>query len=570
MSNAKVRGTAAFGKFKLCESAADVTNAAVLTDASGETPIFLRFSTVLGSRGSADTVRDVRGFAVKFYTEEDNWDVVGNNIPVFIQDAIKFPNVVHARKPEPHNEVPQAQPAHNNFCDFQFLHTEATHMFMWTQSDPPSQSRTDFEFDILDATKIWPEELVPIRYIGELELNRNVDEFFTQTEQVAFCTSHVVPGIGFSDDPLLQGRNFSYFDTQLSRLGINWQELPINRPVCPVMNQNRDGAMRHGIHKGTVNYWPNRYGGCFPAKPSEGGYVEFPEKLAGIKTRLRSKKFQEHFNQTQLFFNSLSEPEKAHIAAALSFELDHCDDPVVYERMCERLAEIDLKLAQRVAENLGGSIPQETKLPGHGKKTKNLSQLDFLPKRPTIASCRVATIIADGFDLVGYAGIKAALTAAQAFPFTIGSHRSPIFPAGKDRKSGEGVKSDHHLEGMRSTMFDSIFIPGGAESAFGHLKAIGAVGEAAALVKNTVDLPEITVSESAETQESYGVVTAAKITPKSFKGVFKMANGTKDFVDAYFYSISQHRNWDRELSGLGMQVAYQACDDDFPFFSLGD
>ncbi|GME37243.1 catalase [Neofusicoccum parvum] len=543
MSNAKVRGTAAFGKFKLCESAADVTNAAVLTDASRETPVLLRFSTVLGSRGSADAVRD---------------------------DAIKFPNVVHARKPEPHNEVPQAQSAHNNFWDFQFLYTEATHMFMWTQSDraipklyrmmqgfgvntytltndkgerhfvkfhftpelgvhslvwdealkvagqDPDFHRKDlmkaidmgdFEFDILDATKIWPEELAPIHYIGELELNRNVDEFFTRTEQVALCTSHVVPGIGFSDDPLLQGRNFSYFDTQLSRLGINWQELPIK------------------------TYLP------------QGGYVEFPEKLAGIKTRLRSKKFQEHFNQAQLFFNSLSEPEKAHIAAALSFELDHCDDPVVCECMCERLAEIDLKLAQQVAESVGGSIPQETKRPSHGKKTKNLSQLDFLPKRPTIASCRVAIIITDGFDLVGYAGIKAALTAAQAFPFTIGSRHSPIFPAGEDRKSGEGVKPDHHLEGMRSTMFDSIFIPGGAD-------------EAAALVKNTVDLPEITVSESAETQESYGVVTAAKITPKSFKGVFKMANGTKDFVDAYFYSISQHRNWDRELSGLSMQVAY--------------
>lgn len=278
------------------------------------------------------------------------------------------------------------------------------------------------------------------------------------------CTSHVVPGIGFSDDPLLQGRNFSYFDTQLSRLGINWQELPINRPICPVMNQNRDGAMRYGIHKETVNYWPTRYGACPPAKPSEGGYVEFPEKLAGIKTRLRSKKFQEHFNQAQLFFNSHSEPEKAHIAAALSFELDHCDDPVVCECMCERLAEIDLKLAQQVAESVGGSIPQETKRPSHGKKTKNLSQLDFLPKRPTIASCRVAIIITDGFDLVGYAGIKAALTAAQAFPFTIGSRHSPIFPAGEDRKSGEGVKPDHHLEGMRSTMFDSIFIPGGAES----------------------------------------------------------------------------------------------------------
>ncbi|KAG9873824.1 CAT2 catalase, partial [Aureobasidium melanogenum] len=278
------------------------------------------------SRGSADTVRDVRGFAVKFYTEEGNWDIVGNDIPVFfIQDALKFPDVIHSGKPEPHNEIPQAQTAHNNFWDFQYLHSEATHMFMWAMSDRgiprsyrmmqgfgvntyklinakgeshlvkfhftphlgvhsfvwdealklagqdpdfhrkdlwtaieggqypkwdfgiqtiPESQADDFDFDPLDATKIWPEEDFPVRYIGELELNRNPDEYFPQTEQVAFCTGHVVPGIGFSDDPLLQGRNFSYSDTQLSRLGVNWQELPINKPMCPVMNQNRDGAMR--------------------------------------------------------------------------------------------------------------------------------------------------------------------------------------------------------------------------------------------------------------------------------------------------------------------------------------
>ena len=284
------RGAGAFGNFKLFESAWDVTDAGVLTDTSRETPVFVRFSTVLGSRGSADTVRDVRGFAVKFYTQEGNWDIVGNDIPVFfIQDAMKFPDIIHAGKPEPHNEVPQGQSAHNNFWDFQFLHSEATHMFMWAMSDRgiprsyrmmqgfgvntftltnakqerhfvkfhftpelgvhslvwdealklagqdpdfhrkdlydaisngafptwkfgiqviPESKEHDFDFDILDATKVWPEELVPVRYIGQLELNRNVDEYFPQTEQVAFCTSHVVPGIGFSDDPLLQGRKF--------------------------------------------------------------------------------------------------------------------------------------------------------------------------------------------------------------------------------------------------------------------------------------------------------------------------------------------------------------------------
>lgn len=373
------RGAGAFGKFTAKESLSDVTNAKVLTDTSKSTETFLRFSTVLGSRGSADTVRDVRGFAIKFYTEEGNWDIVGNDIPVFfIQEAIKFTDLIHAGKPEPHNEIPQAQTAHNNFWDFQFLHEEATHMFMWTNSDrgiprsyrmlqgfgvntytltndkgerhfvkfhftphlgvhsfvwdealklagqDPDFHRKDlyqaieagsfpkwdmhvqliaekdeqnFEFDILDATKVWPVEEVPLRYVGELELNRNPDEYFTQTEQVAFCTSHVPNGIGFSDDPLLQGRNFSYFDTQLSRLGINWQELPVNRPICPVMNNNRDGQGRHRISKGTVNYWPNRFEAVPPAKHSEGGYYDYPEKVAGIKARMNSKKFKEHITR---------------------------------------------------------------------------------------------------------------------------------------------------------------------------------------------------------------------------------------------------------------------------------
>jgi catalase len=308
------------------------------------------------------------------YTEEGNWDIVGNNIPVFfIQDAIKFPDLIHAGKPEPHNEVPQAQTAHNNFWDFAYLHPEATHMFMWTMSDraiplsyrmmqgfgvntftltnargersfvkfiftpelgvhslvwdealklagqDPDFHRKDlweaiengappkwkfgiqvipeaeehkYEFDILDATKVWPEDVVPVRYIGELELNRNPDEYFTEVEQVAFCTNHLVPGIGFSNDPLLQGRNFSYFDTQLSRLGFNWQELPINRPMCPVMNFNRDGALHHTVTKGTVDYWPNRHSAVPPARPEEGAYVDFPEQLVGIKARAKSEKFE--------------------------------------------------------------------------------------------------------------------------------------------------------------------------------------------------------------------------------------------------------------------------------------
>ncbi|KAF2100902.1 catalase [Rhizodiscina lignyota] len=648
------RGAAAFGTFRLHESASDVTNAGILTDTNRETPLFLRFSTVLGSRGSADTVRDVRGFAIKFYTDEGNWDIVGNDIPVFfIQDAMKFPDVIHAGKPEPHMEVPQAQTAHNNFWDFQYLHTEATHMFMWAMSDRgiprsyrmmqgfgvntftltndkgerhfvkfiftpelgvhsfvwdealklagqdpdfhrkdlweaidnkafpkwkfgiqtiPESKENDFEFDILDATKVWPEELVPIRYIGELELNRNPDEYFPQTEQVAFCTSHVVPGIGFSDDPLLQGRNFSYFDTQLSRLGVNWQELPINRPVCPVMNNNRDGQLRHTITRGTVNYWPNRFGAVPPAKPSEGAYVDYPEKVAGIKKRMQSKKFGEHFNQAQLFYNSLSKVEQSHIAAALAFELDHCEDQLVYERICERLTDIDLSLAQQVAELVGAPVPQKAGKQNHGKKAKGLSQLEYMPKEPTIATRRVAIIIADGYDPVAYNGMKAALASAQALPFTIAPRRTPIFAAGESKDSGKGVKPDHHLEGMRSTMFDSIFVPGGADSiatlrkngralhwvreAFGHLKAIGATGEAVSFIKDACELPGVKFSESGDVVDSYGVVTASSVKPESFKEAVQMAKGAKEFVDAYTFAISQHKNWDRELDGLSSMVAY--------------
>ncbi|OLN81429.1 Catalase-1 [Colletotrichum chlorophyti] len=650
------RGAGAFGTFRLFESASDVTSAGVLTDTSRETPVFLRFSTVLGSRGSADTVRDVRGFAVKFYTEEGNWDLVGNNIPVFfIQDAMKFPDVIHAGKPEPKLEWPQAQSAHDNFWDFQYLHTEATHMFCWAMSDrtiPRSyrmmqgfgvntytlindqgkrsfvkfhfvpelgvhslvwdealklagqdpdfhrkdlaeaidngaypkwkfgiqvldESREhDFDFDILDATKVWPEELVPIRFIGELELNKNPDEYFTQTEQVAFCTSHVVPGIGFSDDPLLQGRNFSYFDTQITRLGINWQELPINKPVCPVMNFNRDGALRHTISKSNINYWPNRHEALPPANHSQaaGAYVDFPQKVEGMKLRTKSAKFKEHFNQAQLFFNSLSPVEKMHAINAFSFELDHCEDPVVYERMSQRLADIDLGLAQAVADMVGGTAPEKAGRPNHGKTAKGLSQLEFQPETPTIKSRRVAIIIADGYDPVAFGAVRAAVGAAMAIPMIIGTRRSEIFPAGASKKAGNGVKPDHHLEGFRSTMVDAIFVPGGEDSiktltkngralhwireAFGHLKVIAATGEAVDFVRAAVNLPEITLSSDSNVEESYGVITLKNIKPESLKEAVNIVKGGTGFLEQFFYTASQHRVWARELDGLSTQVAY--------------
>jgi catalase len=631
-----------------------VTNAGVLTDTSRETPIFVRFSTVLGSRGSADTVRDVRGFAVKFYTQEGNWDIVGNNIPVFfIQDAIKFPDLIHAGKPEPHNEVPQAQSAHNNFWDFVNMHTEATHMYMWAMSDRtiprsyrmmqgfgvntftltndkgerhfvkfhwtptlgvhslvwdealklagqdpdfhrkdleeaiqsgaypkwkfgiqtiPESQEHDFDFDILDATKVWPEELVPIRYIGELELNRTVDEYFPQTEQVAFATGHVVPGIGFSDDPLLQGRNFSYQDTQLSRLGINWEELPINKPVCPVMNFNRDGAMRHTITRGKVNYWPNRFEARPPATAAEGGYVDYPAKVQGIKERAKGAKFSEHYSQAQLFYNSLSEIEKSHVLAAFGFELDHCDEEIVYDRMSKRLADIDLPLAQSVADMVGGTKPEKAGRPNHGNKSKGLSQMDYLPSQPIITSRRIAIIIADGFDKVAYDAMYATIKANGALPFTIAPRRSPIFAEGEDKSNAKGVMPDHNLEGQRSTMFDAIFVPGGAKSAetlmktgravhyvreaFGHLKTVGATGEAVKLLEMAFQLPGVQMSSDSEAVESYGVVTLRQPKPEALKEVVEVVKGAKGFLEKFVVNVSNHRCWQRELDGLSTMVAY--------------
>ncbi|KAL4984871.1 catalase A [Aspergillus falconensis] len=650
------RGTGAYGNFTLKESIEDLTYAGVLTDTSRHTPVFVRFSTVQGSRGSADTVRDVRGFAVKLYTDEGNWDIVGNNIPVFfIQDAIKFPDFVHSVKPEPHNEVPQAQTAHNNFWDFVYMHPEATHMFMWAMSDRaiprsyrmmqgfgvntfslvnkegkrhfvkfhwiphlgvhslvwdealklagqdpdfhrkdlmeaidnkaypkwdfaiqaiPEEDQDKFEFDIFDATKVWPEEQVPLRVIGELELNRNIDEFFPETEQVAFCTSHIVPGIDFSDDPLLQGRNFSYQDTQISRLGVNWEEIPINRPVCPFLNHNRDGAKRHRITKGTVNYWPNRFEANPPA--SDKGFKSYPAPITGRKRRDLTPKFKEFHNQAQLFYNSLSETEKVHVKKAFSFELDHCDDPIVYERLAgQRLAEIDLPLAQAVAEMVGAPIPQKALRPNHGKTSVRLSQFDFKPKVPGIISRRVAIIIGDGYDKVAFNGMKAAIVAAQALPFVIGTKRSPIYAQGEDKNNSKGVVPDHMYDGMRSTMFDATFIPGGSHietlqkngqirywiaETFGHLKALGAMGEAAQMVKEVLGNVmgvQVAGADSKEPVEWYGVVTArGPESAESLSEGFKILKDAGDFTSKFFYQISQHRNWQRELDGLASTVAF--------------
>ncbi|MBA2727571.1 MAG: catalase, partial [Parachlamydiaceae bacterium] len=400
------RGSAAHGYFQLYKPLKQYTKAKFLNETSTQTPVFVRFSTVAGSRGSTDLARDVRGFAVKFYTEEGNFDLVGNNIPIFfIQDAMKFPDLIHAVKPEPHNEMPQAASAHDTFWDFISLMPESIHMIMWVMSDRaiprslrmmegfgihtfrlineneksvfvkfhfkpllgvhsvawdeaqkisgknsdfhrldlyeaiesgafpewefgiqivPEEDEHKFPFDLLDPTKLIPEELVPVLPIGKLVLNRNPDNFFAETEQVAFHPGHLVPGIDFTNDPLLQGRLFSYTDTQLSRLGSpNFHEIPINRPVAPVHNNQRDGHMRQTINQGRVSYQPNSLAsGCpFQAKMAEGGFTSFVEKIDANKIRGRSPSFFDHFSQATLFFNSQSDAEKRHIINALSFEL---------------------------------------------------------------------------------------------------------------------------------------------------------------------------------------------------------------------------------------------------------
>ncbi|KAL7268167.1 catalase 1 [Rhizina undulata] len=649
------RGVGAHGYFTLNKPIPHLTTAKILTDTTATTPLFTRFSTVAGSRGSSDTMRDVRGFAIKFYTSEGNWDIVGNNIPVFfIQDAVKFPDVIHAAKPEPNTEIPQAQTAHNNFWDFVNLHTEATHMYMWTMSDraiprslrmiqgfgvntftmvnshgertfvkfhwtpelgvhslvwdealklagqDPDFHRRDlyeaiasgnfptwkfgiqaiaeagehnFNFDILDATKVWPEDLVPIEYIGTITLNRNVSEFFTETEQVAFCTSHVVPGIGFSDDPLLQGRNFSYLDTQISRLGVNHAQLPINRPVCPVMNFNRDGAMNHRIIKGKVNYWPNRFEAVPPAiekVETEGVYLEYAQKINGMKARMLGRKFKDHFSHAQLFWNSLSPIEKMHVRKAFSFELDHCDDPIVYKRLSQRLADVDITLARSVAQMVGGDIPKATSHINHGKKAPGLSIMDY-PGKCTIATRRVAILIADGFDLGTFMAVRQALKTLGAMTFAIAPRRHMITPSNGD--TTKAVMPEHHLEAQRGTMFDAVFICPGTQStqilrengraihwireAFGHLKPIAALDDGVTLLQEAV-LPSIALAldqDSSAVSTSYGVVTAWKLV-KSLLELPKIEKSNKNIVNAFAYEISKHRCWDRELDGLVDKVAF--------------
>jgi len=578
------RGAAAHGHFQVYESLARYSKAQFLNDPAMKTPVFVRFSTVGGSRGSADTARDVRGFAVKFYTQDGNFDLIGNNMPVFfIQDAIKFPDFVHAVKPEPDREIPQASSAHDTLYDFVSLTPESTHMMLWLMSDraiprsyrmmegfgvhtfrlvdahgvshfvkwhwkpllglhslvwdeaqkiagrDPDFHRRDlwdaiaggqfpewelglqifteaqaakFGFDVLDATKLIPEELVPVRRVGKMTLDRNVDNYFAETEQVAFSTTHIVPGIDFSDDPLLQGRNFSYLDTQLSRLGSpNFNDLPINRPICPFSNNQRDAKFRRPIDVGRVAYYPNSINGNAPHEVAQnrGGFDTYPEPLSGEKRRVRSQSFQDHFTQALLFWKSQTKPEQDHIVDAFRFELAKVQIPEIRERMVGNLALVDASLAQRVADELGFTASSNAGINNGTKKgpTQPSPFLSILapPKKPSIATRKVAILAADGVNIADVETVGKALQAQGAKVAVLSSRLGHLSGA-----SGGTLAIDYRMITEPSVLWDAVFVPGGAQSVkslaksgaallfvreqYKHAKPICAIGDGVALLES--------------------------------------------------------------------------------------
>ena len=543
------RGSAAHGYFESYDALTDLTRAAPFREAGKRTPVFVRFSTVAGERGSKDTARDVRGFAVKFYTDEGNWDLVGNNMPVFfIQDAMKFPDLVHAVKPEPHHQMPQAASAHDTFWDFVSLMPESTHMLMWVMSDraiprsyatmqgfgvhtyrfvneagdavfvkfhwnpkagthslcwdeavkisgaDPDYHRRDlwerieggafpeyelgvqvfteeqaagFSFDILDATKLIPEELVPVRPIGRMVLDRNPDNFFAETEQVAFCTAHVVPGIDFSNDPLLAGRIHSYVDTQITRLGgPNFHEIPINAPIAPVHNNQRDGAHRQAIPRGRVSYEPNSLaGGCpFQAGAAQGFTSVAARQDARddqAKVRAKPELFAEHYNQARLFFESQSAPEQAHIAAAFRFELSKVTVPAIRTRMLASLRNASEDLAAQVAQGLNMPLPDPmpralAEAPRPEVRSSPALSLLARPGDGSIAGRKVVILVGDG--VVGQAArdVHAALFEQGAVPRFAASRIGPV-----DTADGVALQADVSLESEPGFLFDALVVPDG-------------------------------------------------------------------------------------------------------------
>jgi catalase len=575
------RGSGAHGFFETYESLSDITKADLFQVAGQRTEVFTRFSTVAGGAGSPDTPRDVRGFAVKFYTREGNWDLVGNNIPVFfIQDAIKFPDLIHAAKMEADRGYPQAATAHDTFWDFISLMPESTHMLMWIMSDrtlprifptmegfgihtfrlvnakgkstfvkfhwkpkaglastvwdetvklagadPDFQRRDLFDrinrgdfpewelgiqafdedfansqpYDVLDATKIIPEEVLPVRMIGRMVLDRYPDNFFAETEQVAFCPSHVVPGVDHSNDPLLQGRLFSYLDTQLSRLGsTNFHEIPVNRAkgreaagACPFLNFQRDGHMQMAVPKGRANYEPNSLGQAGeetgPREVAKDGFVTFPSEEEGNKLRIRPESFADHYSQARLFFRSLDPAEAAHLASAIVFELSKVSIPHIRERIMANLGNVDPSLAKRVADGLGLPMPKPS------KTATPIIDMDPSPAlriingplaRETIEGSVIGILIADGTDAGELDKLTKAITKAGALPMLIAPKVGEV-----PLSDGSKIAAQGQLFGQPSVTVDACavvlseaacarLVKEGAAiqwvmDAFGHLKAIG-------------------------------------------------------------------------------------------------
>lgn len=604
------RGYAAHGVFEAYDSLEHLTKAKFLSEKGKKTPVFVRFSTVAGSRGSAETVRDVRGFATKFYTEEGNYDLVGNNMPVFfIQDAIKFPDFVHAVKPEPHNEMPQAASAHDTLWDFVAHNQESAHAIMWLMSDRalprsfrmmdgfgvhafrfvnaegkshfvkfnwkstlgvhslvwdeaqkisgkdpdfnrrdlyeaiengdypefelgvqiiPEEDEHKFDFDLLDATKLWPQEEIPIQIVGKMTLNRNVDNVFAETEQVAFHAGHVVPGIDFSNDPLLQGRLFSYTDTQLIRLGgPNFHELPINRPVCPFHNNQRDGYGRQTINRGQVSYHKNGLANNTPApaSPADGGFEHYQEKMEGRKVRARSESFKDHFSQAAMFWNSMSAPEKEHIIEAFSFELGKCKEKVVRQNAVDMFANVNLEMAQTVAKNVG-AVPPENGNTEIGKTSPALSQENTIK---TPATRKVGVLLGDGFEDKEVSKVFDALK-AKGLQVEIVSEMQGMVTG----KNGGEFEVDHTFTTADPVLYDAIYAVGSASvsrkfakeaaryvgEAFDHYKPVGATHDGMKWI------------EAADMQGQPGIITGS-------------ADGS--FAADFIAAITKHRHWDRQV-----------------------
>ncbi|WP_052551889.1 catalase [Enhygromyxa salina] len=540
------RGFGARGFFETYESLADITCADLFQRAGEKTEVFVRFSTVAGNKGSGDLARDVRGFATKFYTKTGNWDLVGNNIPVFfIQDAIKFPDLIHAAKPEPDRGFPQAQTAHDNFWDFISLMPESMHMVMWIMSDraiprsfrfmegfgvhtfrfvdaklnstfvkfhwkpkyglqsvlwdeavkingaDPDFHRRDlwnaiqsgapaefelgvqlfddafadkFEFDVLDATKLIPEELIPVRPIGRMVLDQTVDNFFAETEQVAFCTQNVVPGIDFTDDPLLQGRNFSYLDTQLKRLGSpNFTHLPVNAPRCPIAHFQQDGHMAFVNPKGRANYEPNSWGAQGgPREDPSRGFKSFPEPVSGTKRRVRPESFADHYSQARQFYRSQAPIEQQHMVDAMVFELSKVDRSAIRERVVASLLNVDEQLAAKVAEGLGiTDLPERLPPALEPRDLPNSPALSIVNNGPQkFTGRRIGVLVDAGSDAQILAALRQEADAEGATLALVGPTREGIRDS-----AGDLLEIAEKLEGGPSVLFDAVAIvlsPAGA------------------------------------------------------------------------------------------------------------